>query len=237
LFAFGGNGGIHAGSLAVDLQIRQVLIPPAAGVFSALGLLCADREATRSAAFLRPLDRDTVAQALTRCASLEQQVRAELGAAAAAVVRRRAALRYAGQGFELSIELSHGLAGSADAAADLRAAFEAEYRRTYGQELPGARLEFVALRVVAAVPAPGLRHVTRARPAPHRALLEPSRPAYFGGGYGLIDTPVIDRESLGATPRPGPLIIEEYEGTTVVPPQATALRDGFGNIVMAFTGE
>jgi len=167
LFAFGGNGGIHAGSLALDLQIRHVLVPPAAGVFSAFGLLCADREATRSAAFLRPLHQDTVAQALTRCASLERQVRADLGGNAGlggsqvAVVRRRAALRYAGQGFELSIELSHGLAKSADAAADLRAAFEAEYRRTYGQALPGARLEFVALRVVSAVPSPAAGHVTR----------------------------------------------------------------------------
>jgi len=68
-------------------------------------------------------------------------------------------------------------------------------------------------------------------------LREPSRPAYFGGRYGLLDTPVIDREALHAAPRPGPLIVEEYEGTTVVPPQATALRDRFGNIVMALSGE
>jgi len=43
-------------------------------------------------------------------------------------------------------------------------------------------------------------------------------------------------EVLDATSRTGPLIIEEYEGTTVVPPEATALRDGFGNIVVALAG-
>jgi N-methylhydantoinase A len=52
----------------------------------------------------------------------------------------------------------------------------------------------------------------------------------------LIDTPVIGREALDTPPRPGPLIIEEYEGTTVVPPQALAARDNFGNIVVTLTG-
>lgn len=240
LFAFGGNGGIHAASLALDLQIRQVLVPPAAGVFSALGLLFADREAVRSTAFLQPLDPATVVQALARCASLEHQARADLGASEGVQIRRRAALRYAGQGFELSIELPRAAAEGADpvaagsvAAAEVRAAFEREYRRTYGQELVGHRLEFVALRVMAAVPPEGAASITRARPAAHRAPRATSRPAYFGTRYGLIDTPVIDREALDLTARAGPLIVEEYEGTTVVPPQATALRDGFGNIVLA----
>jgi len=237
LFAFGGNGGIHAASLAVDLQIRQVVVPPAAGVFSALGLLCADREALRSTAFLQPLQAASVAQALTRCAALEQQARADLGACAGVLLRWRAALRYAGQGFELSIELPRTPTEGADAAADLRAAFEREYRRTYGQELVGHRLEFVALRVTAAVPPCGAGTVTRVRAAPHRVAREASRPAYFGSRYGLIDTPLIERAALDATPRAGPLIVEEYEGTTVVPPQATALRDAFGNIVMTLYAE
>jgi N-methylhydantoinase A len=186
------------------------------------------------------LDPATVVQALARCASLEHQARADLGASEGVQIRRRAALRYAGQGFELSIELPRAAAEGADpvaagsvAAAEVRAAFEREYRRTYGQELVGHRLEFVALRVMAAVPPEGAASITRARPAAHRAPRATSRPAYFGTRYGLIDTPVIDREALDLTARAGPLIVEEYEGTTVVPPQATALRDGFGNIVLA----
>jgi N-methylhydantoinase A len=236
LFAFGGNGGVHASSLAHDLQIRQVLVPPAAGVFSAVGLLCADREALRSAAFLRPLETVNVTQALERCAALEQQARADVGASEDTVVRWRAALRYAGQGFELAIELPQNVASHTDPVQDIRAAFEREYRRTYGHELQGHRLEFVALRVLAAVPPSGAHTVTRLRSAPHRAPRDTSRMAYFGAPHGLLDTPVIGREALDVTPRPGPLIIEEYEGTTVVPPQATALRDPFGNIVVALAG-
>jgi N-methylhydantoinase A len=237
LFAFGGNGGIHASSLAHDLQIRQVLVPPAAGVFSALGLLCADREAMRSVAFLRPLESASVARALERCTALEQQARADLGASEDTVVRWRAAMRYAGQGFELAIELPRNVSSHTDPVPDIRAAFEREYRRTYGHELEGYRLEFVALRVLAAVPSRDAQTVTRSRSAPHRAPRETSRKAYFGARHGLLDTPVIGREALDATPRPGPLIIEEYEGTTVVPPAATVLRDGFGNIVVALTGD
>ena len=62
LFAFGGNGGIHAAALAAELQMKSVIVPPAAGVFSAVGLLCADHEAVRSIAFLRPLDATSVAE-------------------------------------------------------------------------------------------------------------------------------------------------------------------------------
>ena len=237
LFAFGGNGGIHAASLAAELQIRQVLVPPAAGVFSAVGLLYADREALRSAAFLRPLDTANVARARARCAALERQARADLGDSASPVVRWRAALRYAGQGFELAIELPPQSAEDTDPAEDLRTAFECEYRRTYGHALEGHRLEFVALRVFAAVQPPGASLAMRMRPAQRQAPRESSRAAYFGVPQGMLATPVIGREALASTPRPGPLIVEECEGTTVVPPGSTAARDAFGNIVLALAGD
>jgi N-methylhydantoinase A len=242
LFAFGGNGGVHASSLAGDLQIRQVLVPPAAGVFSAVGLLCADREAMRSAAFLRPLDAASLAQALERCAALEQQSRADLGgsedtAGEDTLVRWRAALRYAGQGFELAIDLPRHVSTYSDSLADIRAAFEREYRRTYGHELEDHHVQFVALRVSAAVAPRGARTATRMRYSVERAPRAASRQAYFGARHGLIDTPVIGREALAATPRPGPVIIEEYEGTTVVPPGASALRDQFGNIIVGLDGD
>ena len=75
------------------------------------------------------------------------------------------------------------------------------------------------------------------RRALHRAPTEPWRRAYFGQEYGVIDTPVIERRDLRANPLPGPLIIEEYEGTTVVPPHASAMRDAFDNIVITLAAE
>ena len=44
-------------------------------------------------------------------------------------------------------------------------------------------------------------------------------------GWGLLATPVLDRSRLSERPRPGPMIIEEYEGTVVVPPDCTARLD------------
>jgi len=61
-----------------------------------------------------------------------------------------------------------------------------------------------------------------------------SRSAYFGKQRGLHETPVIARGDLTSTPRSGPLIIEEYEGTTVVPPHASAALDACDNIVITF---
>ena len=232
LFAFGGNGGIHAAALADDLQMSRVIIPPAAGVFSAVGLLCADLEAVRSAAFLRRLDADSVAEVTQRCRELEQDARLELKVNDGVIVYWRAQLRYAGQGFELSVELPPYENGID--VATLRERFEHEYRRTYGHELQGHDIDLVALRVSATVPPPGPAAIARMRRPMHRAPTAPYRKAYFGAADGVIDTPVIERRDLTHTPRMGPLIVEEYEGTTVVPPHAMAARDPFDNIVITF---
>jgi N-methylhydantoinase A len=144
------------------------------------------------------------------------------------VVHWRAQLRYAGQGFELPVDLPRiGIDVTT-----IHERFEHEYRRTYGHELAGHRIDFVALRVIATAPPPGPVTFSRMRRAPYRAPTTPQRRAYFGPEYGSIDTPVIERGELTETPRRGPLIVEEYEGTTVVPPRATAIRDKLDNIVI-----
>lgn len=229
LFAFGGNGGIHAAALAADLQMRRVIVPPAAGVFSAVGLLCADHEAVRSEAFLSAVSPESVLEAASRCRALERQVRDELDVAGEVMVQWRAELRYAGQGFELGIDIS------GCGADEVRARFESEYRRTYGHELAGKRVDFVALRVIAKVAPPGVSGIARVRRPLFRASTAPMRRAYFGREHGSIETPVIERSQLSQAPRRGPLIVEEYEGTTVVPPEAVVSRDRLDNIVIEMT--
>ncbi len=58
-----------------------------------------------------------------------------------------------------------------------------------------------------------------------------SRRAYFGDTHGWRDTPVLSRADLGGG-RTGPIIIDEYDTTCVVPPDARAELDGAGNIVI-----
>jgi N-methylhydantoinase A len=63
-----------------------------------------------------------------------------------------------------------------------------------------------------------------------------SRSVYFGPAVGERETPILARDALGATSRAGPLIVEEYEGTTVVPPDCAARLDQAGNIVIELGG-
>jgi N-methylhydantoinase A len=122
-------------------------------------------------------------------------------------------------------------------ASAIRERFEREYRRLYGHALADQRIDFVALRVTVTVPPQSARGLSHLRRALFRAPRAPTRKAYFGREHGLLETPVIDRADLSASPRQGPLIIEEYEGTTLVPPNASAIRDEHNNIVITLGKE
>jgi N-methylhydantoinase A len=123
--------------------------------------------------------------------------------------------------------------GTLDGAAleDLARRFQDEHARTYGLRLDFA-VELVALDVSAtltgATGQTSASAITIAGPDTERGR----RSAYFGPTHGHADTPVIRRGALDATPRQGPLIVEDYEGTTVVPPDASAWLDAHGNIVI-----
>ncbi len=231
IFAFGGNGGVHAVSLARALGIGRVILPPGAGVFSALGLLFADVEMNTSASYLRD-SREADPQDLERrFGALEAAMVEELNRPAAAVRHHRFAdLRYFGQAFELTVAISSELSAGAIEAA--RALFEAEHERTYGHRLEGKRIDIVTLRVTSAVDSGGPKALRSEAPLV-AGIARGSRLAYFGPDVGSVATPVIGRFDLSAEPAAGPFIIEEYEGTTVVPPDCHAERDATGNIILS----
>lgn len=228
LFAFGGNGGIHAAALAGELEMDRVIVPPGAGVFSAVGLLFADFEVSHSLAFRQELCGDAVSELRAALTGLESKVLAEMRSDDPVRLRWRADLRYRGQGFELPVDIAAPITGEAVAA--IRAAFEAEHVRSYGHTLHDHPIDFVSLRVTGVLPPRGPGKIGSVRRAAHAA--EGRRPVYFGEGHGLIETPVIGRAALSPDPRPGPLVIEEYEGTTVVPPGAQTALDPQDNIVV-----
>jgi N-methylhydantoinase A len=239
LLAFGGNGGVFAAELMRQLQIRRALVPPAAGVFSAVGLCVGDVQFSQSRAFARRLDGLAPEAIIAVLTALEAQVLARIEAGRDGVsIRRSAAMRYVGQAFELPIPIP---AGPLDAAAieALAQRFEAEHARTYGLRLDFP-MEIVALDATATLAA-GMADAARDAPSPPRpdggdagdaTAPRIRRQAYFGPARGHAATPVIRRATLTATPRQGPLIVEDYEGTTVVPPDAIATLDDHGNIVI-----
>jgi N-methylhydantoinase A len=146
-------------------------------------------------------------------------------------LRRSAALHYHGQSFDLTVAVPDGPVDAA-MVARLEEAFGQEHEKTYGHRAgPEEPVELVAIQVVGL----GLRDnggvPQRVRPSRPEPAASPARAAYFGPDHGWVETPVLRRSDLSAT-RTGPLIVEEYDATCVVPPGARASLDASGNIVI-----
>jgi N-methylhydantoinase A len=230
LLAFGGNGGMHAAALARELNIGRVIVPPGAGVFSAVGLLVADYEMGRSLS-LSLLMKDGETELLEKAFSdLEASVLEGMTYETTPTLTRSVQLRYKGQGSELGVVVPPGVI--ADETLNLLSAgFEAEHKRSYGYTNEAGLIELVSLRVVASLPPARAPRVSGIAGLVDRGEIV-IRKAYFGSSSGLMETRVITRMALSETPRSGPMIIEEYEGTTIVPPDCTAWRDSHNNIVI-----
>ena len=234
LIAFGGNGPLFAAEMARSLEIARVLVPPAPGVWSALGLLEAEMEHHLVRTFLRPLAGLEPRDLVEALASLEREAESLLSAqgysADRVEIERSADLKYQGQSFELGVPLGPAAIGL-DAFSRLAEAFDKEHERTYGHKAEGDPIQIVNLRLTARVRrATDMRGETRFIPGARARGGE--REAYFGPGHGVIRTPVIGREDLAERPRPGPLLIDEYDATTLVPPDCPAHLDAHGNIVI-----
>jgi N-methylhydantoinase A len=123
--------------------------------------------------------------------------------------------------------------GESDRLEAVVAKFHDEHRKTYGHGSNADPVDIVSIRVYARVVSEDTvfdyeRLSTRPRNGKHGA--QASRRAYFGRDAGFIDTPVIPRGALDDAWRPGPLIVEEYDATCVVPHDARARLDALGNI-------
>jgi N-methylhydantoinase A len=234
LIAFGGNGPLFAAEMARSLEIATVLVPPAPGVWSALGLLEAEVEHHLVRTFLRPLATLDPHDLASTLASLESEAEALLGAQGyrgSVEIERSADLKYQGQSYELAVPLGPR-GGGAESIARLAEDFGKEHERTYGHKSEGDPIQIVNLRLTARVRrAPEARRDTQLV-TDARSSAATTREAYFGATHGVLRTPVIGREDLGAAPRPGPLLIDEYDATTLVPPGGAARLDAHGNIVI-----
>jgi N-methylhydantoinase A/oxoprolinase/acetone carboxylase beta subunit len=136
LVAYGGAGPLHACAVAGALGMRAVIVPPRAGVLSAVGLVCSPRQRELVRSWPEPLERAGLAAALDRVA--DEAV--ALVGGHDVEVERLVDCRYAGQSHELTV------AGPDE--------FPAEHERRNGFARPGAPVEIVALRVRARRPAP-----------------------------------------------------------------------------------
>jgi N-methylhydantoinase A len=240
LFAFGGSGPVHAVGVARALDMRRVVVPISPGLFSAFGLLFAEVEHHYVRTYFRRTRALDLGELNRVLAEMEREAVQTLGSEGYAreriTIRRQADLRYSGQSFELTVPIEES---SFDEAAieRLRERFAVEHQHTYGHRGgPDQPIDLMNLRLIAAgaperARVPSDAQLQRAGRRVARRIGPASRLAYFEPG-GLVETPIVDRPELTAEPRSGPLIVEEYDATTIVPPGCTARLDEWGNIVL-----
>ncbi len=225
IVAYGGSGPVHAAGLADDLGVRTVVVPPVAGLFSAVGLLFARPEFHD----VRTCHLDVDAAAPERVAGLVAEMRESLlssvrGEPAEWVAT--AELRYGGQSWEVEVPLSDIARTDQrpvprDLAA-LRARFEDEHERLYGvRGQPGSPVEIRAIRLAALGVAPASDGF--ALDGAGDGERTSSRVLHVDGD--AVEAPVRSRSSIRAVAEPGPLLVDEYDTTVVVPPGWSVRRD------------
>lgn len=232
MIAFGGAAPLHAARLCEKLGVDRLLVPPGAGVGSAIGFLRApfSFEANRSV-YMKLSDFDT-----ERIRSLL----AELQHEAAGFVRTcdadapieteyKVYMRYTGQGWEIPIELSAEQADAPDADTFLRL-FESDYSRLFGRTVAGLDVEITVWSVNATTPP---EEITRrdAVAGTEPAATTGTRPI-FDPALGTFETSgIIERAAMapGQTAQ-GPAAIVEDETTIILPTSRRALCQADGCI-------
>ena len=234
LMAFGGSGPLHAAEMARSLGIRQIIVPASPGVFSALGLL----EALPEYGFSRTMITDPMSEGADKIinafnelesSSIERLRTEDLGKDVIGSWSRTADLRYRGQAYELTVNAN--ARPDDDLANFIVERFHIEHERTYGRRASDEPVDLVTIRSTYRIDSDRIvpKSVNETEDK------KPPRNAYFGKQNGWMLTPVIDRGGLTNSITHGPLIIEEYDSTTLVPPDTSVHIDQTGNIIMINT--
>ena len=241
LVATGGAGPTHAYHLARKLGIPRVLCPPGAGVGSSIGLLVAPPTIEFAVSYPQRLGRVNWERASSFYAGRTEEGRRilrEMGVAEDTLTYQRLAdMRYAGQGYELTIEVPEGVLGAGTGEA-LVERFEAQFAKQYGRTIPNVPIEVITWRLVLRGPTPEFRFRVRTDgQRPVTGLPKGSRSVYLARGEPPIGVPVYDRYALApGTALKGPAILEEEETTIFVGPDAIFTLDDHMNVLMQLEG-
>ncbi|MAG98405.1 MAG: hydantoinase/oxoprolinase family protein [Alphaproteobacteria bacterium] len=239
LCSFGGAGGVHAVDIARELAMKETIVPPLAGTFSAVGLLVTEmrHDFVTALGGVRAEDTD-LAELEAHYQRMEEEGRDALAtqgfARSGIKLNRSADLKVAGQTYELSLPLPQEGALDPAGLEALLVAFGDLYRERYAFFFAGEPIELVNLRVQAlgaseSVELPGQSGGEAAKAA---------RPVYFEGP-GFVETAVYERQGLApGSIIVGPAVIEEETACTVVPPLGRAeVAEDLGLFIDLIRGE
>ena len=235
LVCFGGAGPVHGVKLAHDLGMRKVLIPFGPGVTCALGLLMADFRHDYSQTFISMVSALEPARLSAAFDELEaratEQMAAEGFASETVVFRRSADMRYAGQGYEIEVELPGGEYDCAMLASFCQS-LGRQHRESYGYEMAAETAEIVTLRLTAIG--------QRVKPEFRQDTVGSSDPASALKGYRRVfmdgvfaDIPVYERSKLqSGMCIPSVAIVEQVDSTTVLFPGYDLSVDAYRNLII-----
>ena len=235
LVAFGGNGAVLAAAIADELDITKFLVPSRSGVLSAAGLLAADTTNERVRylfGVVGELDDDLVLSAFDSLGVEASAQLLEQGFSPIEISNNMYAdLRYKGQAFELTVPVDFHAPKLTEMLAQR---FHEEHHRTYGHKSSEEQVELVSIKVSARVSKPKEVNLERAEST---SAKRESRMVKFEANSAEVETIVIPgRENISERYILGPVIIEEYDSTIVVPPNWKAEVDESGNLIVSRGG-
>lgn len=237
LAAFGGAGPLHAARLARELDIGRILVPRNPGILCAMGLLLTDLRADFATTRLHTLAEAALPDVKAAFAALEAQANdwfeAEGISTGECRLGRAVDMRYAGQNYELPVQVPDGpiTPATLDVLAE---GFAAAHLRLYGFVADGEPVQLVTFRTQAT----GLVRKAAFKPRPDRGAdasgaIIGTREVWLPEAGGLIGCPLYDRDKLDAGNRiSGPAIIEQMDATTVVPPDVVARVEPYLNLIL-----
>ena len=243
LYAFGGAGPGYAAEVARGLRMGKVIVPPMPGVFSAFGLLCADVERHYIKAFSYLWDKAEWEESALENMNItfekmtnEAITSVEVWGGQAEVkplLKKYVDLRYEGQAWELSIPVPEKELEQSELIV-LANDFTRAYEKTYGYHLPNSPLTVVNLRLVATIPSkrPSVGSYVREYKVVNSNRTQSKRKAYWGKEHGMIVTPTLGLKDIRESPREGPLLVDCYDTTIVVPPGCSLARGAGENIII-----
>ncbi|MCQ3804394.1 MAG: hydantoinase/oxoprolinase family protein [bacterium] len=233
MIAFGGSGPVHAVGIARELGIKRVIVPPQPGVFSAVGLLEARLEFHAKKTYLRRTASLSRRELQSEIGELEAQAREGVGHKKLHTVSFEfepwVEMRYVGQGFELPVRLPPFADDWSSWVGELNRAFGEQHLNTYGHVTNNPTEIVQLLVVIRELNPPGVPASNR---PDSQADGSRKREVFFGDAIGLLPTPVLRRGDLALTPADAPMIVEDYDATTVVPPGYRVFRDRSQNVII-----
>ncbi|MEP0940433.1 MAG: hydantoinase/oxoprolinase family protein [Rhizobiaceae bacterium] len=241
MIAFGGAAPLHAGRLCEKLGVERLLVPPGAGVGSAIGFLCApfSFEANRSVYMkLSDFASDTIVTLLKELQREATGFVRNCDAEADILSDFKVYMRYTGQGWEIPITLTADQALNPDADTFLRL-FEDDYTKLFGRPVEGLDVEITVWAVNATTPPKPVERIDQVHKL-SPAISTGSRSIFDPALGKAIESDIVERTTMRAGHRvAGPAVITEDETTIIVPSSRQAHRqtDGCIDVLNQKTGD